>query len=300
MSRVGLAVAVSRPYYWLVTCWLYLLPTGGRYELFDQLPFWLGLSYCTLPLNLFCYLMNDASDVKVDAPNPRKGGALLGAKADAASLRALWAPAACLQLGFVLVGFAPLVGAARSCAWLGAVAAVNWLYNHGPRLSSNYAPLDLFCPCGYILVVPLSCWLNELPYPPTRSWVYCVFLVLRSQLWISTFDIESDRASGRRNTAVRLGLRGAQLLLAALLVAESAFVLAAFEDWALQSFSVASVGLLAAQLALLGGAAPGGKGGGDGKARPGLSPASINTTFAVLGLGGVGLMLQVWVNEAFR
>ena len=39
--------------------------------------------------------------------------------------------------------------------WLLSVVFVNWLYNFGPRLSSNYPPLDLFCPCGYILVIPL-------------------------------------------------------------------------------------------------------------------------------------------------
>ena len=177
------------------------------------------------------------------------------------------------------------------------VVIVNWLYNYGPRLSSNYAPLDLFAPCGYMLCIPLSCWLNELPYPPHRSWMHCIFLVLRSQLWISTFDIDTDRASGRRNTAVRLGLRGAQMLLATLLLAETVYVLATFDDWALQSFSIASTLLLAAQVTVDArrGAKP------DGKATAsGLSPESVNATFAVLGLGGVGLMAQVWVNEAFR
>ena len=118
MSRVGLAVAVSRPYYWLVTCWLYLLPTGGRYELFDQLPFWLGLSYCTLPLNLMCYLMNDLADVEVDAKNDRKGGGMLGAKASAARLHATALPTAIVQLSFVAFGFAPIVGA-RAWPWRG-------------------------------------------------------------------------------------------------------------------------------------------------------------------------------------
>ena len=89
-GRVALAVAVSRPYYWLVTCWLYLLPTGGRYELFGQPAFWVGLLYCTFPLNLLCYLMNDSADVSVDSSNPRKGGMLLGAKANPAALRRLW------------------------------------------------------------------------------------------------------------------------------------------------------------------------------------------------------------------
>ena len=51
------------------------------------------------------------------------------------------------SLGAFLLFFAVSFGAARCAAWFGGVVLVNWLYNFGPRLSSNYAPLDLFCPC---------------------------------------------------------------------------------------------------------------------------------------------------------
>ena len=78
MSAAALALAISRPYYWLVTLWLYLLPTGGHTELLYHPPFWLGVIYCTYPLNLMCYLMNDIADVEVDRRNPRKGGGMLG------------------------------------------------------------------------------------------------------------------------------------------------------------------------------------------------------------------------------
>ena len=98
MDALAFVCAVSRPYYWLVTLWLYLLPTGGRAELFGQLPFWLGFCYCTLPLNLMCYLMNDLADHLVDADNPRKGGMLLGAKAELLRLRAAVPHTAALQL----------------------------------------------------------------------------------------------------------------------------------------------------------------------------------------------------------
>ena len=108
----------------------------------------------------------------------------------------------------------PHRGALVAAPWLAAVVLVNWLYNYGPRLSSNYAPLDLLCPCGYLLVIPLSCWLNGLPLPPARAWAHTVFFIVRSQLWIQTFDLDSDGRAGRRTTAVVLGLRRAlQLLL---------------------------------------------------------------------------------------
>lgn len=285
MASIRLCLRISRPYYWLVTLWLYLLPTGGRVDLLSQWPFLVGLAYSTLPLNLMCYLMNDLADVEVDADNPRKGGDLLGAKEDENRLRAAIVPAALLQLPFLLI-FSWLCRTAIALPWLAAVFGVNWLYNFGPRLSGNYAPLDLVCPCGYILVVPLSCWLSALPYPPLRSWVHAALLVLRTQLWIQTFDIECDAAKGRRNTAVRLGLRRSQLLLAAMLVGETTFVHWHFAHWPLRSLSSGSLALLAAQMLL----------GSEGTA---VSPQAINRTFLVLGLGGVGLMVRVWLDAAF-
>ena len=281
---------LSRPYFWLVTFWLYLLPTGRRVDLLSSGWFWCGLAYCTLPLNLLCYLMNDLSDVEVDQHNPRKGGPLLGIRAGAPALQAAIRWTAVAQLPFLLL-FAASFGAARCAAWFAGVFLVNWLYNFGPRLSSNYAPLDLLCPCGYMLVIPLSCWLNGLPLPPGRAWVHTLFFVVRTQLWIQTFDVEMDRASGRRTTAVLLGGRGAMPALAALLAAELGFVLAFFSDWALRSFSAASLVLLGAQLALQ-------RGRGAQAAAP--PPGVINAIFAVLGLGGYGLLVQVWVNGSFN
>ena len=298
-SLIPLALRISRPYYYLVTLWLYLLPTGGRYELFSTYPFWLGLAYCTLPLNLLTYLMNDYADVAVDADNPRKGGALLGAKEDAARLRAVVPIAAAVQLPFLLA-FAAICGAV-TWPWFLAVVFVNWLYNFGPRLSSgHYPPLDLFCPCGYLLVILLSCWLNNLPYPPQKSFMHAAILVVRTQLWIQTFDADADAAAGRRTTAVRLGVRGAQVALLCLLLSEVAYVQAHFDNWPLQSFSAASVAMLGAQ-ALLTSRSGAGKGEQELFERPppAMSAASINAVFLVLGAGGLGLMVRVWLDAAF-
>ena len=96
------ALKVSRPYFYLVTLWLYVLPTGRHFDLLTSGWFWCaaahsnrpslpsmqlhiastrirlgvrtsatafrvrcGLLYCTLPLNLLCYLMNDLADTAV-------------------------------------------------------------------------------------------------------------------------------------------------------------------------------------------------------------------------------------------
>jgi len=284
-----LSLRVSRPYFWLVTLWIYLLPTGGRYDIFTSTSFWLGAAYCTLPLNLLCYLMNDIADVEVDKYSLRKSnGSMLGTKEGVSRLRMLVPVAVLLQLPFLL--FFGVRCGAIILPWFCGVLLVNWLYNSGPRLSGNYPPLDLVCPCGYMLVIPLSCWLNNAPYPPARSWAHVVFLVLRTQLWIQTFDRDSDAAAGRRTTAVVLGLRGSHLLLGAMLAAESAFAFAYFaHSWPLKSFSASSLALLVAQVCLT----------TPGRAAP-ISPSTIARTFVVLGLGGLGLMLRVWVDAAFE
>ena len=89
MSDLVLSLKVSRPYFWLVTVWLYVLPSGQQYDLLLRPLFWAGFAFCTFPLNLLCYLMNDISDADVDRHNPRKDGAIHGAKAGAERLRAL-------------------------------------------------------------------------------------------------------------------------------------------------------------------------------------------------------------------
>jgi len=281
------AFKVSRPYFYLVTIWLYLIPTGRRADLWASVPFWIGLLYNTMPLNLLTYLMNDLADVEVDSENPRKRSSMLvGVRARGAALRTAVPLTAATQLLF-LAAFSCVCGVTRTLLWFSAVVGVNWLYNYGPQLSSNYAPLDLLCPCGYMLVIPLSCALNRLPTPEPRVWVHTLFFIVRSQLWIQTFDLDYDAQAGRRTSAVLLGLKRTQAALAALLLAEAAFVHAYFRDWALRSFSLASFGLLMLQVSC-----------GDRTKKP--SPAEIKTTFIVLGLGGYGLLVQVWLNGAFN
>lgn len=198
---LSLLLRVSRPYYYLVTLWLYLMPTGGHYELLTTPTFWLGFAYCTLPLNLLCYWMNDLADVAVDRDNARKGGHLLGAKENAARLRSIGYVVALMQPPF-LIAFS-LVCGARIWPWFGGVVLVNWLYNFGPQLSSGrHAPLDLACPCGYLLVVYLGSWLNGLPPPPSRSWAHAALLVVRTQVTASI--IQELPPTHKRVDALRL------------------------------------------------------------------------------------------------
>ena len=116
---------------------------------------------------------------------------------------------------------------------------------------------------------------------------------MRSQLWIQTFDLDSDGRAGRRTTAVVLGLRRALQLLLALLVAET-FVAVCFDDLDLLSFSATSVALAGVQMAVV-------RGGAKAKlAKTKVSSATTNAVFTVMGLGGCGLLVKVWLNGSFN
>ena len=132
LARVFIrSLVVSRPYFYLVTLWLYLLPTGGRFELLSSPfggPFWVGFAYCTYPLNLLCYLMNDLSDVDVDRENPRKGGVIFGCRGTAAELRSV-VPLAVAANVACLVYFARRLGALVAAPWLAAAAMMtSWFW----------------------------------------------------------------------------------------------------------------------------------------------------------------------------
>ena len=164
-------LGVSRPYFWLVTAWLYLLPTGRRSHIWSSGRFWTGALFVTLPLNMLVYLMNDLADVRIDTASVRKRSAFggVGSVTSAVQLRELVPYVAAAQVPFALI-FTFWLGLPATAGWFSAMLLVNWAYNFGPRLSSRAAPLDLLCPCGYMLVIPLSCELCDLPLPPRAAW----------------------------------------------------------------------------------------------------------------------------------
>jgi hypothetical protein len=77
-QQLAVCLHTSRPGLWLVTLWVYLMPTGGMHEVFNTVQFWVGLFYCCLPLNLLVYAWNDLFDFNCDKHNPRKQGLLVG------------------------------------------------------------------------------------------------------------------------------------------------------------------------------------------------------------------------------
>ena len=238
----------ARPGWWLVTVWLYLtvLPSGTP----RSPSFWLGLAYCTLPLNLLVYGWNDAVDFEHDRDSERKGNLLFGGKPGPTLRRWLFRASCWAQLPFVVAltaadcggqGAPSGWGRLRMLGWFGAVAGVNGLYNHPlPRLSGR-PPFDLAAPAGYLLVAQMAVWLNRAPQPAPRFWAFNAFLVLQTQVWAQLVDISVDAASGRRTSVVLLGLRRAQLLLLAVVVASLAFICEHCDDGVVRAFGCLSL-----------------------------------------------------------
>lgn len=218
---------ISRPGLWFPTIWLYALPLGGRH-LQDSPRFWLGLALVSFPLNFVVYGWNDIADAAIDRHNPRKGNLLFGARATDAELARL--PRALITVG--LLAALPLIvlDGPRMAALLATIAAVLWLYNRRPHGLRSQPPLELCCQFAYLLVVPLSAWLNHVPLPPWPTAIYLALFALQSHLMGEVMDIEPDRATGRRTTATVIGARATKLVIIALVAAEVAMLIGVFAD----------------------------------------------------------------------
>mmetsp|Transcript_3744 Transcript_3744/g.4312 ORF Transcript_3744/g.4312 Transcript_3744/m.4312 type:complete len:306 (+) Transcript_3744:194-1111(+) len=231
------SVEVSRPGFWFITLWLYVVACGGNETLVSQVPFWVGLFYCLYPLNLLTFAWNDLGDVRLDSINPRKGIYLLGvnnvADSDLLKLRNM----GLLINGMFGVYFASVIGLFKILLLGSIVIGANFLYNEGPRFREGPPPLDLLGSIGYIFVLQLGTWLNNLEPLPKSTWLFHAFMILRSQLWGQIIDLKCDAKSGRRTTAVTLGIRRARLLLAFIVFCELSVAYLAFEDIYVSYFS---------------------------------------------------------------
>lgn len=256
------SVHVSRPAFWFICVWLYLIVLGGHFQasLLSSPNFWIGLFYCTYPLNLLIYSWNDLGDTALDSKNPRKGWYLVGTKTKEERLQKFFLAALALNLIFC-IAFVVCCGCgtcvrglcwkmllfsdklSASCfetspcpngctslriasalkdsgtleyyqpepwpAWikptqkvptqsffanfldlavqdiaifLVMTCALNWVYNNGPKLRSGPPPLDLIGPCGYLLVLHLSCSLNGFAAAPIGTYAFHFFMIQRSQV----------------------------------------------------------------------------------------------------------------------
>lgn len=132
MDLVSTSIEASRPPFWFVTVFLYLVPCGGYDRLLalsQTRAFLVGLVYCTFPINLLTYAWNDYGDQAVDAFNPRKGQLLFGTKGVAnQTLARLILVALLLQVPFGMY-FASIIGWIDTLYYGAVVILSNYLYN---------------------------------------------------------------------------------------------------------------------------------------------------------------------------
>jgi 4-hydroxybenzoate polyprenyltransferase len=196
--------------------------------MFGTPAFWLGLVYCTFPLGLLLYGWNDLADRVTDRLNPRKDSLIFGARGTDAQLARLPHLIAVVQAPFLLA-FLLLLGW-KTLVWFAAVLLVNWLYNRPKFPFKSHAPLDMLNQAGYLLVFPLSSWLNGVPQLPWATFLFSATFAMHSHLFGQIMDIVPDREAGRRTTAICLGIVPAKILLVVMLAGETALVTWAFKN----------------------------------------------------------------------
>lgn len=231
---------ISRPGLWLVFIWLYLWPTGGRFGLLSSPKFWLGLLYCTFPLNLLVYGMNDLVDEDVDKNNPRKGNFIYGAIATKSDLRKL--PFQILCWNVAPLAFLSCLDSAHTgqyACWLLASFVINFVYNNKPFQLSRCCPWELpTMILGHFLIPALSCQINGVPLPSAASWMYHSLLLSRSHIWLEFADIEVDSREGKRTIAVFLGPKWSLALVLLLTFSEAVVSFSLLNSWVLAGFSL--------------------------------------------------------------
>jgi len=210
-----------------------------QYDLLDSYPFWIGLSYCTFPLNILCYVMNDYMDVATDQINPRKGNLLFGAKADISTLRKVYVIAIVVQIPF-FVYFLSFPFGYKFVLWFFAFLAVNSAYNIWPKFSDK-APFDLILPLGYMLCIPLAQIINNSPSLPWLSWLHGALLVVRVQVWTEMLDVRVDLKVKRKTSMATIGILNATIVMWSLTFAELHLTYNFFRSYPLLFFECLSL-----------------------------------------------------------
>ncbi len=220
---------VSRPGLWFAAIWLYLLPTGQMPELLHSWEFWYGLFYVTFPLNFIVYGWNDSVDFETDRHNERKDSFWFGARGTKEQLQKLWKPIVISQVIF----FTPLLFFAswKIILVYAGFILINGLYNlpkHGLR---SIPPLELIAQVGYLLIVPLSIFINDVEQILWLTYIYLLLFAWQSHLIGEVMDIEPDRKAGRRTTATLLGMKGSKTLIIFIVAIEVALMYFVYQEF---------------------------------------------------------------------
>ena len=232
-SEIVFLLQVSRPGLWSTTALFYLMPLGHA-DFLHSRTLWLGLFYVLFPLGFLLYGVNDIVDAEADRLNPRKGTFLFGSQGAAGQLAALRWKIAAVQIPFLVVFFV-LIGP-RIFAWFAVLLLAVALYN-APRFGwKSHPPFDVLIQASYLLVFVLSSWLNGASQLPWQTLVFGAMFAMHSHIFGEVMDMEPDKLSGRRTTAILMGAVRSKLLIAGLLCVETALVYVFFGDLLITGF----------------------------------------------------------------
>jgi 4-hydroxybenzoate polyprenyltransferase len=237
VEDIVFALKVSRPGLWATAAWFYLLPLGGRW-VFHSAEFWLGLFYVTFPLGFIIYGWNDIVDHETDRFNPRKDSFLFGSRGSESQLAGL--P---LRIFLVQIPFAAafmLMRGPKMLVFFVALVASTAIYNFPRYGLKSRPPFEVLNQAGYLLVFVLSSWLNSAPQLPAAAMIFGALFAMHSHIFGEIMDVVPDSKSGRRTTAVVIGVIPAKLLIITLLFVECAMVWYYFRDPAIAGFLFAS------------------------------------------------------------
>ncbi|MEM6821165.1 MAG: hypothetical protein AAF558_04330 [Verrucomicrobiota bacterium] len=109
-------------------------------------------------------------------------------------------------------------------------------YKHPRTNFKSKTPFELLSQWGYLLVVPLSCLLNQTHSLSLEVYVYLGLFCTHAHLIGQVLDIKPDLKAGRKTTVIRLGVLPSKLLIAFLVLVESCFVWIFFTSLGLAIF----------------------------------------------------------------
>ena len=240
--------------------------------------FWTGLLYCTFPLNLLVYGMNDLMDEDADYDNPRKGNFVYGAKTTRSQRQGL--P---MWIGLVNIVYLVALGLLTGdllyvMAWFVCALCVNYLYNYPPFQLSRKCPWEIPCMiAGHFLIPLLACRINRIPFPSLPSWIFNALLLARSHIWLEYADIEGDEKCNKRTLAVVMGKAATLRIVMALTLIEAFVGFFLLKSHLIGIFSV--LGMIVFYIA---------------SSRRGEFEMVVSTSQSVVGLY---IMVYTWINK---
>ena len=175
------------------------------------------------------YGWNDMVDIDTDQVNPRKDSFLFGAKGTSTQLETLWKPILLLQILFV-----PYLFYKIGTPFLGLMlifVLINGLYNLPKNGLRSRPPLELLCQVGYLMIVPFSMLLNDLPNLPNLTYFYLLLFAWQSHLIGEVMDIIPDKKAGRKTTAIVLGMKKTKVLIIFIVGIEAFLLVYAYGDY---------------------------------------------------------------------